>query len=115
MFKDIENLNKHIESLKPYFEEYIKNQNIPLEERWEMFLRSNDCLSKHINSIFHFPFILPSGQELNDSLLKDCSRGRFLMKDIVEFSCSEQWENEFLDKIKEYILEQNVKSFDFDW
>lgn len=118
MFKDIETLNKHIKSLKPYFEEYIKNQNIPLEERWEIFLRSTDCLSKHDSFIFHFPFVLPNGSDRDDvdvHLYENHIRGSFKMEDIVEQLSEEQWEFEFIDKIKEYILEHNVKSFDFDW
>ena len=115
MLKDIQKFSKHLSSLKRDFSAYIKNKDIPLDERWEMFKTAPDCLSEHSKWIEHFP---ETFQEFERNLYQQHDRGRFESIHIVEDYLGdnpEKWSKESIDEMKEHFLKENLKTFDYDW
>ena len=106
-------LNESIETLKPDFEEYLKDKSFSLEERWDTFSMSPLCLSNFSNQIptfvdsyLHSAFV----NALHEHFLEN--RG----VTISVFDLVDMWEgNEFVEPLKEAILEANIKQFTYNW
>lgn len=109
------NLKMTYEALKPEFSEYIKDKNIPLSERWEVFLAAPEFIKNSAPYIQDFEV---DGLELAwfDSPFYYEKCADVLMTDVIfdledrEF-CSE----EAVNLLKEQILEANLHSFCLDW
>ena len=101
---------------KVYFEEYIKDTSIPLEERWEvwveapMALKGTDtCCTNTFKGLpedyigYGFPFSVERYQTSSTLELLECveCNGNNLAIDIVA--------------LKEDILARNLGSFTYDW
>lgn len=119
------------DELKKDLEEYITSPVHSLELRWQMFLDAPQELNNHDRWIYHgWDRILDhtsSHPHLN--LINDLDwRERGSEIDVVEmvdevFSDPEEYglsypgiyEEGFVDKIKEQILKDNIKTFKYDW
>lgn len=115
------------ERLKPDFEAYIKDREIPLEERWEFWRLAPDQLKRHDNWIFH-------GSSLLDKIIDNgCNCwGRGTLVDIADEICNIQENIRYceehpdypygreltqgeLNVLKEEMLSVNLGSFKYDW
>ena len=106
-------LNESITNLKPDFEEYLKDKSFPLEERWDTFSMAPLCLSNFSNQI---PTFVDSHLH---SVFVNALHEHFLEHrgiTISVFDLVGMWDdNEFVDPLKEAILETNIKQFTYDW
>jgi hypothetical protein len=128
-------INEKIEDLREDFANYIKDKTIPLKERWTVFANANDALSNHEPWIFRFKSInMDKELNLQGSAPEICGIGRvFKVTDWLEelyereffaWEKSEsrdrtdsEWEVifKFFEPLQEEILENNIKSWCYDW
>jgi 2-iminoacetate synthase ThiH len=121
--------NEDKEELKRDLEEYITFPAHSLELRWQMFKDAPPELSNHNRWIYDgFNKILDPGKACG-RWIGDLDLERHTKMSIVdmveeEFSKLEDYnldiypgtqEEDFLDKIKEQVLKDNIKSFIYDW
>jgi hypothetical protein len=122
---------QHKDQIKTDFEEFITSPAHPLEVRWQMFKDAPAELSNRDKFIYHgWDEVLdpttPSARInwVND--LDSYEQGTEIsVVDTVEeeFSKPEKYDlnypginqEGFLDKIKEQVLKDNIKSFIYDW
>jgi hypothetical protein len=117
------------EFLKKELEECITAPHFTLEQRWQMFVDAPAELSNHEGWIYHgFDKILaPELDRINwiaDTDLFEKAETVNTVELVDEyFAKAEEYgiiysgidEEGFLDKIKEQILKDNIKSYKFDW
>jgi hypothetical protein len=122
---------QHKDQIKADFEEFITSSAHPLEIRWQMFKDAPADLSNHLESIYGgLDEILVPGlgsRDINwpDEIINAERHQRINLIGEVEEIFSKPkayrvkyptaYEEGFLDKIKEQILKDNIKSFIYDW
>jgi hypothetical protein len=101
--------------LKDNLEDYITNPAHSLELRWQMFLDAPDDLSTEDSSIYEgLDRIL--GKDLFDELYRPDNRQRGEVIYLLDCIHNLQHKKpELVDKVKEQILKDNIKSFIYDW
>lgn len=124
-------LEAYTEHLKKDFEEYITSPVHSLELRWAMFRDAPAVLSNHDKFIYHGwdKILNPENPKSRVNWINDldwAEHGETLeVVDTVEtvFKNPESYELNysglddpgFLDKIKEQVLKDNIKSFKYAW
>lgn len=116
-------INEKIAELKDDFAAFIVDKSRPLEQRWEVFKKANDALSKHSQYIIRIPCLGESFFEHwfdGDNKIPDTN-----MVDFIETLEDQSWEDNIdlfhipeetaIEDVKEWILEKNLKSFSYDW
>lgn len=130
----IKQVTKEVEQLKKDFALAIKDKSVPLDDRWDLFSEAPDWLSKHEGFIVHFPFRkMPNGEDIDRWMYDGHSRGSLSTMNVVERVEGEQWQHdgsssykesnytkfhypkEFVDQMKEFFLDNNIKSWEYDW
>ncbi len=118
-------IQNDIDSVKETFEETIKDQSIPLDERWELFASGPDYLKYHSRWIEHF-------EEFGfDPTCDDYERHTKIdMVDAIGRTAEDalEWDHELkaykepteeqiknTNAFKEHILAKNLGSFIMDW
>lgn len=128
----VDRINEAIAALKPDFDEFIKDKSYSLEERWEVFKNANSELSNHQSWIID----LPTKNNYDFSWYDEFYTERYQTINLVQFveetladleeeakdsesyqheSKKKLWESLDVNQIKEWILENNIKSFKHDW
>lgn len=129
--ENMQRLQAKLESIKPNFEIYIQNKEIPLEERWAVFALAPSELKKHehYGPTFHSldsdfimydgPVHMERGQTMSTlDLIESIEES---LKEIEDDSYyGAKWRRELLETVdlnalKEDIMTQNLKSFNYDW
>ena len=101
--RDIKCLDEELKTIKKDFEYAIKDQNIPLDERWELFRKSPEYLS-NVKDFYEL------SDKLKDKVQRACER--YQQYDIYDY-LDEDDEN--YDKYREELLAENIKTVVFDW
>lgn len=115
----IENMLKDIEALKLQFKDWCKDKTIPLDERWNTFIKSD--LGYHDSNYWHFETF--DSDEYHD--------GEYVRKfqtctpnDVIEEFSKNNRCSKFINesdyemlviKFKEEVLNNFIKSWVFDW
>jgi hypothetical protein len=113
--------------LKRELEEYITAPHFSLDLRWQMFLDAPIDLSNHETSIYHGLDFINQGDENSEPWhrVRYAERGWIielvdLISDLESKNSSYlKWpcfkEEGFVNKVKEQLLKDNIKSFTYDW
>ncbi len=124
-------VQESLEKSKLPFEQYIKNKEIPLDERWEIFILAPSEMKTHENYLTSFDS-LPNDFVMYDGPIHADRGNTIETKDMIEniqesldeissgdFYRDDYYKNKFLEvdmnAIKEEILSKNMGSFDYDW
>jgi len=110
----IEELQSSIEKVKAEFRAVITNKDIPLDERWDFFVRSPDILKEHQNWIAHFDI----EKETDFSYYDDFYFERYQTihtSDLVERVEEREKFANYVVPLKEEILHKNLGGFQYDW
>lgn len=118
--ENIAHLERQIKETKAEFSEYIKDKNIPLKERWKLFKKAPDYLKKHESWIMNFDAesLLEDGEIV---WYDDCYVERYSTVDTTSmiewFSESDRkkFTKDFIEALREEILQKNLGSFVNDW
>lgn len=117
------------EELKKDLEEYITAPQFSLDLRWQMFLDAPDELSNHEPWLYHGLDLIITGQEYDSDWINCITDERHEKIHLIEL-VDEQFSKlkdygleefsgandvEFLTRVKEQILKDNIKSFENDW
>jgi heme oxygenase len=122
---------KNKSELKKYFEEYITDIQFPLELRWQMFLDAPRELSNEKLYLYKGLNFLDREDNFSGRWYQIYDTERGYKIDLVEFvetleECDEEEledtypgfqsfkEPDIIDKIKEQLMKDNIKSFIFD-
>lgn len=120
-----------LENAKLPFAEYIKDQSIPLAERWEVFCLAPSEMKTHENYgpdfqslpddfiMYEGPIHMDRGNTMKtttmvsdiEEALSDIANDDYFGAD-WHLECFSQVN---LDEVKEEILQKNLGSFDYDW
>ena len=133
IYATIENMTLQRESVKKEFAEIIKDQSIPLDERWFLFKNTPREFKEHCGWIVHFS-ALQEIKNLEYECFKYYERRESidtaeclvdLFEDNVyyyinypeecEVGDEEKYTRDRLNRLKEEILSKNLGSFDYDW
>ncbi len=111
MKEKIENYLTNKEKLKTDLKEWVKDKSIPLDERFEVFIKSN--LGDHRR--FSESFNCKLGNVYLDYLEQRYETQK--VDEIIDFynEYKEKFTETDLITFKENVLEKFVKSFEFDW
>lgn len=114
--------------LKKDFEEYITAPQFSLDLRWQMFLDAPADLSNHEDYIYHGLDFVNNGKPYGNTWIRNSEnnweRGYKidLVDNIGEFlklKCMADWpcmkDPDIMNKVKEQVLKDNIKSFTYDW
>ena len=112
----IENILKDIEALKLQFKEWCKDKTVPLDERWEVFIKSD------LGDIDDF-YRNPPGINWNKKTLFDDfytdKRSTLSANDMLNIIIDEpekfDWDEEKEIEFKESFLQDFCKGFINDW
>lgn len=120
-----------IESLKEPFEQTIKNKEIPLNERWELWCDSPVELKQTQCWIVRFASLPEDFVGIDGSIPTERRETVFpvdivsqIQYDLTTYERHPDWYDDDyieelrkinLDNLKEEILEMNLWSFDYDW
>lgn len=133
IYATIENIKIQQEAVKKEFAEIIKDQSIPLDERWFLFKNTPREFKEHCGWIVHFNALQEIKNfeyecfeyyERHESIdTVDCLVDLFA--DSVYYyikypeACKERDKEKYtldrLNRLKEEILSKNLGSFDYDW
>ncbi len=124
----LDELDEQMDKIAGPFEYYIKNQQEPLEERWELFSKACMDMKNHEGFIHHFKCIKGRDAEMNligEDGLYYASKGKTIETDVLadflkEYVNHEEYEHYFpknfsIDILKEEILQKNLGSYEYDW
>jgi hypothetical protein len=113
------------QKLKSLLETLLKNKEIPLEQRWELFLRAPDAFKNTHPWIIHPEEDIPGLTEITWFDDYYDKHETVVLSDWVERiemdhghkpnDAYMQSKYKHLDDIKEWILERNLHSFILDW
>lgn len=133
IYATIENIKIQQEAVKKEFAEIIKDQSIPLDERWFLFKNTPREFKEHYSWIVHFS-ALQEIKNLEHECFEHYERRESV--DTVEYladlfeenvyyyinypeECEagdeEKYTRDRLNRLKEEILSKNLGSFDYDW
>ena len=103
------------ESVASNLKEWVKDKSIPLEERWELFIKSG--LGVYDSFYHNFPGIDWNKKTLYDDFYmeKHTTRDVIYFLDIIEGDDDIEWDNEKDIAFKEYFLEKFIVGFENDW
>lgn len=98
--------------LKDYCLGYLKNKNLPLEDRWNLFVE-NKNLFPIDNYIMHFKELDSNNIDYYD----DFGYEKYQLVPLVELieSLDDGWPDVNLNNLKEEILEKGYSGFIVDW
>ena len=124
-------LEKQAKDLKSDFEKYLVNKNIPLVERWEFFVNSDEGFKNHKRSIhransegmqyvmdnwFNAPEVYGRGKRIDVAdLFGDCVHNGNIYPENFSYKMQKEDAQELLEEALEEILNNNLGSFCFDW
>lgn len=131
LFERMKKIQESLEKTKLPFEDYIKNKEIPLNERWDIFIIAPSEMKNHDNYLTSFdslpndfvmydgPIHVERGQTIKtNDMIEEIEEELINIKN-DDFFRSDYYKNMFiavnLDSIKEEILSKNMGSFDYDW
>jgi hypothetical protein len=127
----VANFESEMLQLKSNLEIFIKDRDIPLVDRWDIWRKSPDCLK---NTCWHSYNMLLGKIDLIDRACNDLERRETI--DVVDFLYNEvdsiyceledelgegnapprgEWEPEGLEVLQEKILADNMGFFCYDW
>ncbi len=109
MKEKIEEALKSLENLKKEFKKWCKDKSIPLDERWNLFIKSK--LGDHSSSYEDFDCKL--GRDYTDDL-----EDKYLnhdVEDVLEYTDLSNYEEKEIIEYKENVLKSFIKSYTFDW
>lgn len=121
---------------KKNISELLTNKNVPLETRWNFFVKYGDMIGNTKSWVCHFDVekkLIPINlkDRADDNYVGEISwyddfykeRGNtIIMHEIIEGICDSMdrfmkkgWTPELVDEFKEEILANNLYSFTYDW
>lgn len=128
IYEQLQAIKNQIEALKPVFVLYIKDQSVPLVERWAAFVLADSRLKYHENYgprfkslhseiVGHDRVIHMARESIKDTcvLVDDIMNKQLNLDDIRSDYDANLLENVDIDALKEEILAANCGSFTFDF
>lgn len=125
MYEFISGLNKLLKEKKIEFESFITNKNVPLDQRWNLWVKAPSELKNKSSSIEYFKEI-DSDQIMYEGELVHTDRYQTI--EMVLAAENYEWKlkyprptdvheytQEGLNRFKEEILNRNIESFIYDW
>lgn len=108
MKEKIEEFLKQKQQLTPELKEWVKDKSIPLEERWEVFFKSElGENSTYYEEFEHF---------FNEVYCNRLNKYQTLkLKDVEEYDWFPELSHEELIEFKEDVLSRFINSFKWDW
>ncbi len=99
--------------LKERFETWLKDKSIPVDERWDLWLRAPSEIKNHSSFIEHFKF---RGEEISwyDDFYEQ-KGATVMLENVIESIAEDEEEIEPINNLKDQILERNLESFIYDW
>lgn len=131
ILENMQKLQSKLEEIKPNFSIYIQNKEIPLAERWAVFALAPAELKRHEHYgptfrslhgdfiMYEGPVHMERGQTMNTlDLVGSIEESLNELEDGSYYGA--KWKQDLLDSVdldalKEDILAQNLKSFNYDW
>ena len=110
MKKEIEELEKLKLKITTNLKEWVKDRSISLDERWNLFFKSN--LGDHKNWIEDFKNLD------SDDLVKSRDYNRHetvYLEDLKEYGVESIESDENYNEFREDVLSKFIKSFEWDW
>lgn len=133
IYATIENIKIQQKAVKKEFAEIIKDQSIPLDERWFLFENTPRDFKEHCGCIVHFNALqeikhleyecfeyyerresIDTAECLVD-LFADNVYSYINYPEECEAGDKEKYTLDRLNRLKEEILSKNLGSFDYDW
>lgn len=108
MLEKVKLLSEKIDNLKKEVFEYLKNNSIPLDERWETYL--NLPFQKNQGYYFHSTTI-----NIDDYTSTLNRYQTYSGEDIVEYFNDQETNQDDLKKLKEEILQSGYTHWKLDW
>lgn len=128
IYEQLQAIKHQTEALKPDFVRYIKDQSVPLVDRWEAFVLADSRLKDHNNYgpgfaslnreiVGHDRVIHMARESTKDTcvLVDDIIDKQLNLDDIRSDYDANLLENVDIDALKEEILAANCGSFTFDF
>lgn len=100
---------KNIEEVKKEFREWCANKDIPLDERWSLFVSS----TLGIDKIYIENFDCKLGRDYQEDL--EYKYETHTVENILDFASDNDYTKEEIIIFKEKVLEKFIYSFKFDW
>ena len=126
-----QDLNQQAQVIKKEFEQYIKDKNISLVDRWEFFVNADDGFKNHKSSIyransegmqhvmdnwFDAPEVYGRGKKIDVSdIFCDCVHNGNIYPENFDYKMPKEDAQELLEEALEEVLEHNLGSFCYDW
>lgn len=127
----LEELKKNTENLKSEFSQYITNKEIPLAQRWEVFIEAPYDLKNHEEYIITatstgLKYVMdhwlgPSNYYSRGSqiymadLFVDCVHGDEIHPSSFDYEINKQQAEVLLTQALEEVLSNNLGGFIYDW
>lgn len=124
---EIHAITNKIQSFRPVFEAFIKNQDYPLDERWSAFVQAGDYLKNHMSYVQRFKTL--GDTEYGDlSIGYDCWLQHAERYEVIDTQSIIEWAECYneerddpdmrvvdVEALKEEILSRNLGSYEYDW
>ena len=98
--------------IKDYCLNYLKNKNLPLESRWNLFVENKNLFPVH-EWVLHFKELDSNNIEYYDDF--GYEKHQNVPLDELVYLTDDGWTDVNLDNLKEEILETGYSAFIFDW
>jgi len=89
-------------------EDFVKNKEYPLEDRWEIFIESG--LGNEESFMVYF-----KSYDIEEYLCRHDKYETIYIQNIIDDSIDRKESLETINNLKEEILQMFIKSFEYDW
>ncbi len=106
MKEKIEGFLQEKEHLTKELQAYVVNKDIPLEERWDLFIGSDLGVHKS----FYQDFIHAKARDVSGERYSNTD-----VDEILEFMEDDNYSEKQINEFKEDALKKFIKSYNYDW